>query len=101
MNPEEMIRMLIEENNRLRAQLQGSPYAQQPAENPGYAAQFEEKLSRPSGMQYGPSAKTTPYIRKEQKPGPVTEKGPYKPKPGDNSPYIKPVYKRRTVGVDG
>ena len=93
--------MLIEENARLREQLQSSSYAQPPAANPDYAAQFQEKLRRPSGRQYGPSARATPYIQKEQRPGPVAEKGPYKPKQGDNSPYLKPVYKSRTVGIDG
>ena len=93
--------MLIEENARLREQLQSGNYAQPPAANPDYAAEFQKKLGRKSGRQYGPAAKTTPYIQKEQRPGPVTEKGPYRPKQGDNSPYLRPVYKSRTVGIDG
>lgn len=91
MNPEEMIRMLIDENARLRQQLQGG----------GYESEFIAKLDR-QPKKVGPNAETTPYFQKQSKrTGPLIEKGPYRPQPGSGPNYQLLQKKSRPVGIDG
>ena len=88
MNPEDRIRMLMEENARLRAQLaQGSPYAGEPLLDDAQLAGMEEEYNRrvegPSPymqtMPFKGEAGGKPYFKKMPKKGPS----------GNSSQYIR------------